>query len=273
MPITTPEHLLLVYGGDAEHFAHVLEFLFTPALQRLGYEVLPPAVSGSDVIHAEVIRRLETADLVLCDLSTLNSNVFFELGIRTALDKPVCLVKDRCTVAIPFDTTIVNHWTYDHALSPWTLPNEIIGLHTHLTRSLNTSTGRNSMWKLFGLTMRASQSLPTEGDAGKIDAILQLLQNLRNVMESPLAVVPPPGSRGDLRTGVFLRQAQDIAGRVNAKFRVSKVDEEHNTIVLDLGPFILGNREIEEVKALGGQCGFDVTIEGGANKQGEPAGT
>lgn len=40
---------------------------------------------------------VEEADMVLCDMSRLNANVFFELGIRTALDRPAALVKDDQT--------------------------------------------------------------------------------------------------------------------------------------------------------------------------------
>jgi hypothetical protein len=32
MPITTPEALVSVYGSDREHFHHVLEHLFVPAV-------------------------------------------------------------------------------------------------------------------------------------------------------------------------------------------------------------------------------------------------
>jgi hypothetical protein len=75
MPITTPasyaERL-----SDAEHFAHVLTHLFTPALQAAGLTVIPPSVAGSEIIHAEIIKNLEQADFVLCDLSDLLIRMF-----------------------------------------------------------------------------------------------------------------------------------------------------------------------------------------------------
>ena len=107
MPITTPAHLVGDYSHDANHFQHVLEHLFQPAIREAGYEPIPPSARGSDLIHAEIISRIESADLVLCDMSTLNPNVFFELGIRTALDKPVCMVKDLLTTQVPFDTAVI----------------------------------------------------------------------------------------------------------------------------------------------------------------------
>src|SRR5437879_2097507 len=87
MPVTTPGNYAEKLG-DTSHFPHVLEHLFTPALIKAGYRVIAPTSRGSQLIHAEIIKNLEQADLVLCDLSSLNANVFFELGIRTSLDRP-----------------------------------------------------------------------------------------------------------------------------------------------------------------------------------------
>src|SRR6266566_3832256 len=91
MPVTTPTS----YADDLrdpDHFGHVLEHLFTPALEQAGYTAIPPKMLGAALIHAEIIRHLEQADLVFADLSNHNPNVFFELGIRTSLDRPVVLV-------------------------------------------------------------------------------------------------------------------------------------------------------------------------------------
>jgi hypothetical protein len=88
-PISTPDELAGRYGDDKDHFRHVIEELMMPAAEMAGYVPRSPIARGSDLIHAEIVRQLETADVVLCDISTLNANVFFELGIRTAIDKPV----------------------------------------------------------------------------------------------------------------------------------------------------------------------------------------
>ena len=105
-----------LYSNDADHFRHVLDHLFIPALEKIKMNPIRPIAEGSDLIHAEIIKNLEKADLVLCDASCLNPNVFYELGIRTALDKPVAIVRDDMTPKIPFDTTIINHHTYESAL-------------------------------------------------------------------------------------------------------------------------------------------------------------
>jgi hypothetical protein len=151
MPITTPERYAETLR-DPDHFLHVLEHLFTPALQGAGLTVIPPTATGTVMIQAEIIRNLQQADFVLCDLSSLNPNVFFELGIRTSLDLPVILVKDNLTEQIPFDLNAVNTLTYESSLTPWTLGSQIQRLTEHVKRAIGGGSSGNSMWRYFGLT-------------------------------------------------------------------------------------------------------------------------
>src|SRR4051812_33051724 len=74
MPLTTPDTYVNLYGNDKDHFIHVLDHLFKPAITKIEYTPIPPIAEGSDLIHAGIIKQLETADLVLCDISTLNAN-------------------------------------------------------------------------------------------------------------------------------------------------------------------------------------------------------
>jgi hypothetical protein len=178
MPITTPESFVPLYSGDKLHFHHVLEHLFVPALEKNKFNPIRPIAEGSDVIHAEIIKNLEKADLVLCDASCLNPNVFYELGIRTALDKPVCIVKDEITQKIPFDTTIINHHTYESALQPWTLQKQIDDLATHIKKSVERSAGKNTLWKYFGLSTRATLPQGKESIDDKVELLSLQIEGL-----------------------------------------------------------------------------------------------
>jgi hypothetical protein len=161
-----------------------------PAVEKADYEAVRPIALGSDVIQAEIIRQLETADLVLCDISTLNPNVFFELGIRTAVDKPVCLVKDKLTDRIPFDTSIVNVHTYDPSLAPWTLKEEIEALSRHLLASAERSADRNTLWKYFGLTTRGAFREDESTVEEKVDLLLLQFEGLQMQTRSRGTIEP-----------------------------------------------------------------------------------
>jgi len=117
MPVSTPEENLEEYRGDRDHFEHVLEQLFIPAIDASELEPIPPIMTGSNIIQADIIDKLATSDLVLCDMSNLNPNVFFESGIRTAMDNPVVLTVDELTRdRVPFDTSIINYHEYSSSL-------------------------------------------------------------------------------------------------------------------------------------------------------------
>lgn len=178
MPISTPEDSLQSYGGDPEHFMHVLDCLFTPAIEACDLQLLPPLVSGSEIIHGEIIRNLSSADLVLCDMSLLNANVFFEVGIRTALNKPVALVVDDVTIQIPFDTGIINYHRYSSALKGWLIKSEIAKLSGHLNKTLESEPDKNSLWKYFGISQTGSFDADQATSEDKMSLILRKLESI-----------------------------------------------------------------------------------------------
>lgn len=89
MPFSDPE------GYEPGHFRSVYEYTFKPAIEAAGYTALRiDDNSVSNLIHGKMMNELVTAPMVLCDLSTNNPNVLYELGIRHAFDKPVVLVQE-----------------------------------------------------------------------------------------------------------------------------------------------------------------------------------
>lgn len=184
MPITTPEPMREKYRDGAEHFNHVLKCLFIPAIEKAGYVPVPPIAKGADLIHAEIIRNLESSELVLCDISCLNANVFFEFGIRTSLNKPVCVVKDELTKRVPFDTAILNYQEYRSSLEPWELDSEIGKLAGHLTESDRRSKGENTLWRHLGLKSQATSYQGEAGADAKLDYINLQIESLKQKIDA-----------------------------------------------------------------------------------------
>lgn len=184
MPITTPEPLLTVYRDGEDHFKHVLTCLLIPAVEKAGYTPLPPEAKGSDLIQAEIINNLETAEIILCDMSSLNPNVFFELGIRTSLNRPVCIVKDDLTAEVPFDASIINYHQYTSSIEPWELPREIEDISNHILESAKRSNGTNEMWKYLGLHSEAQAYKSESADISKMDYMMLKIDALSNNLES-----------------------------------------------------------------------------------------
>ena len=91
----------------------VLEYVIAAALEPMGYTINRAdqlAVSGA--ITTQIISHLVTADVAVFDLTGNNANVFYELAIRHAANKPYVQLNDGST--IPFEiagyrTIAVNH--------------------------------------------------------------------------------------------------------------------------------------------------------------------
>ncbi|SRR5579862_615596 len=98
--------------GDAEsetriHADWLLEEIVEPVFDELGgYSVVrADKISSPGMIDAQVIKHLIDAEVVVADLSALNPNAFYEIGIRHMLQKPIIhmqLAEDE----IPFDISL-----------------------------------------------------------------------------------------------------------------------------------------------------------------------
>ena len=164
--------------GDDEHWRHVMEELFVPAIEAAGLVAIKPIAQGSDLIHGRIIKQLSDADMVLCDLSAHNPNVFFELGVRTSQDLPIALVTDGLS-KLPFDTSVINTHTYDPKLELWTIERQRASLAEHIRQSVASCDGRNPLWSQFGLTIKAQEPMSNESPAeAKLDVLANAVQSL-----------------------------------------------------------------------------------------------
>ena len=222
MPISTPADMLDKYG-DPNHFVRVAKHIFKPAAEAAGFEFKAPASTSAVVIQAEIIEYLEKADLVLCDISTWNANVFFELGIRVALDRPVAMVRDHLTTSIPFDNSIVNTHIYDGRMDVWRVEDTVPILATFLKSAENQQ--QNALWKYFGITQRAARVDAGSPQDAKLELLLAEVEAIRR--SGILAIEAAVASQAnDL---ISIRLPREI-GRFVRKIAISPVHDDINTV-------------------------------------------
>jgi len=109
MPISS------IDGCEESHWTDVLNIL-NEAIGDSGFE--GNLVSNADdvgIIHKRIIQNLYDNPIVVCDVSSKNPNVMFELGLRLAFDKPTIIVKDDKT-SYTFDTSAIEHLEYPRDL-------------------------------------------------------------------------------------------------------------------------------------------------------------
>ena len=92
------------------------EEIIKPVLEQLNIQYIrADEIMLSEIIDESMYQLLLCADLVIADITTLNPNALYELGVRYAL-KPYAtvLIGDRDT-KFPFDISHLRIFTYEHS--------------------------------------------------------------------------------------------------------------------------------------------------------------
>lgn len=110
MPISDNE------SYDEGHFTRVYEYLIKPAVEIAGFiPVRADDIKKTNYIILDILKRLIESEMAICDLSSRNPNVLYELGIRQAFDKPVTFIKDELTDRV-FDIQGFRDFEYNSSL-------------------------------------------------------------------------------------------------------------------------------------------------------------
>jgi nucleoside 2-deoxyribosyltransferase len=98
----------------ASPFGGYYESVFKPAIEQAGLQ----AIRADDDIFAtgkimdQVWRGIRAASVLVAELTSKNPNVFYELGLAHALEKPVVLVASN-EEDVPFDLRHIRVIVYD----------------------------------------------------------------------------------------------------------------------------------------------------------------
>lgn len=111
------------------------------------------------LIHDRIVTNIYNNDIVICDVSSKNPNVMFELGLRLAFDKPTIIVKDDKT-DYSFDTGVIEHLQYPSSLRF----HDIVDFQSTLVERLEATYKRSQeesdyspFLKSFGRTLKPSK--------------------------------------------------------------------------------------------------------------------
>src|SRR4051794_31127140 len=94
MPFTVRKPDLDRYDNDTNHWNEVYAGLIVPAVKKTGLVCLRDDEDVSArLITEDIWRKIEQAEVILCDLSAGNPNVYLELGWAMRADKRFVLIK------------------------------------------------------------------------------------------------------------------------------------------------------------------------------------
>lgn len=105
-------------GGDGSEIRNrsdkILNHVITPVLEPMGYTITrADKIAQAGSITSQVIGHLVTSDIVIFDLAGHNPNVFYELGVRHAANRPYIQLDDGA-LPIPFDITVFRTIIFDY---------------------------------------------------------------------------------------------------------------------------------------------------------------
>jgi hypothetical protein len=192
-------------GYEVGHFDRVYEHLIKPSCIDSGLSVVRgDEVKGTNYIAIDILQRILSSDLVVCDLSGKNANVLYELGLRQAFDRPVVLMKDRRTERI-FDIQGLRTLEYNESLRVDSVTQDQKLIKQAVSATLNLESHEiNSLVRLLGVEKakvgeRTEVSPETSLVLGAIKDISQRLASLEEATEelqaSRFAKKQPEGKR------------------------------------------------------------------------------
>lgn len=101
-------------GSETRNNADKLfKYIIGPVCQGCGFTVeRVDQINDFNSITQTIIAKLQSADLVIADISEHNPNVFYEMGYRKCTGKPIVHLK-RKNEPIPFDINTIRTFEYD----------------------------------------------------------------------------------------------------------------------------------------------------------------
>lgn len=187
-------------GYEKGHFAHVYNDIIKPAIEKTEFVAIrADEVKETNLIHLDILKKLIDAPIAVCDLSTRNPNVLFELGIRQAFDKPVVLIQEKGTPKI-FDIAPLRYLEYSKEMKY----HEVLESQKNLQEAIEATKGVendagniNSIVKLMALS--SSAVIPNLDKSNKEVMALDFLQAQMTDLKMMMEMVMQDGRRANAK--------------------------------------------------------------------------
>ncbi|NYS31330.1 hypothetical protein [Pantoea sp. WMus005] len=175
---------------EKDHFNRVYEYLIKPACINAGYQPYRADDSkASHMIMFDILKKIMDCDMAICDLSSKNANVFYELGLRQAFNKKTILITDGRDKA-PFDISGFRYVPYTPSLRVDSVEREISSISEMLIETeAAPDDDVNSIVKL--LKIKPAHVEPVELNSSE-SMLFNLITKLQDKID---ALAPPKTSR------------------------------------------------------------------------------
>lgn len=212
---------------SAGHFNRVFKHIIVPACQKLGYQaVRADETSKTNVIITEILKNILECDMAICDLSSRNPNVFYELGFRQAFDKKTVLMIDEKTER-PFDISPIRSFKYSSTLRIDLVNKAVDDLVKALQETQIMTDGEpNSLLKLLAIDTPAKLPKKQELNADST-LILQAIKDLADKLRPNIYL--KPDSKAKSHKSIFLPSGDLV--KIGAHLYDRKENQERGEVI------------------------------------------
>src|SRR5262245_21114352 len=227
--------------GDQEvNFDFIYDNVFAPAIEatqlpEAGAGYLTPKRTDKDFftgdISQEMFEYLEYSRFALADISGLNANVFYELGVRHRAHEAGTAVFRQAGAPVPFDINTIKAFDYDYQPAANVPKSQEL-----ITRVLAESLRYNRLDSPVQKALLAQRGRAAKAPAGQgIDDLLRVAENAIRGQEWAkaidayrAAVALDPGNHGlRLRLGLFLKDRGRWADALQEFTSASEAEAEY----------------------------------------------
>lgn len=215
-------------GYEKGHFLRVYEDIIKPAVEKTAFTARrADEVKETNLIHLDILKQLIDAPIAVCDLSSRNPNVLFELGIRQAFDRPVVLIQEKDTPKI-FDIGPLRYLEYSKDMKY----HDVLKTQEELTETINATKEAeeqqgniNSIVRLMALNSSPAAIPTLEGDnkeAFAIDVLQTQLNDMQRMMEISMMENRRGPSKGSISSIEYERISNKLNKLLNTKRRMPR---------------------------------------------------
>ena len=226
-------------GYEKGHFAHVYDDIIKPAIDKTEFTAIrADEVKETNFIHLDILKKLIDAPIAVCDLSTRNPNVLFELGIRQAFDKPVVLIQEKGTPKI-FDIAPLRYLEYSKEMKYHEVLESQKSLQEAIeaTKAAEGDSGNiNSIVKLMALSSPAI--IPNLDNSNKEVLALDVMRSQMNDLKMMMEMMVHEGRKGiSRRSSIAAIEYERIVNKLekisSLKMDIEQADREDTKLMRD----------------------------------------
>lgn len=143
-------------GYSKGHFNRVYQYIIAPACRQAGFSPVRLGDPTIDDTPLGILTTIIESDLLICDISSNQKNVWYGSAIRQSLGLPLVTIKDLKTnlkATIP-DFEFVE---YDESLRIDTVENEVPALSEALKKAIDNKSEPNNLLTRLNLTEPINQ--------------------------------------------------------------------------------------------------------------------